>query len=234
MSEMLQILFTVNTSCSVKQGYKATFQLMAGVPLWLGGSTLNQGRRCRSIKKPDMEGYLPITPPFLVLHTMTQFCEQLCLLLGPLSNGIYWQWCHSLSQMYLIWQTFMLTTHYLKSSPVLSVDALVDIHSRSHSFPLIHPREVLLAGHWVTAHPLISCGIILPSLPLACMEWCWYICPVHDGHLYTRECQPLTWWEEASFGGGCMTICIGPSLCRRECLSWSDAPPHMFPLPTYP
>ena len=27
-----------------------------------------------------------------------------------------------------------------------SVDAPVDIHSRSHNFPLIHPREVLLTG----------------------------------------------------------------------------------------
>ena len=42
----------------------------------------------------------------------------------------------------------------------------VDAHSRSCNFPLIHPREVLLAGHWVTAQPLFSCGIILPSLPL--------------------------------------------------------------------
>ena len=34
------------------------------------------------------------------------------------------------------------------------VDASVDVHGRSHNFPLIHPREVLLARHWVTAWPL--------------------------------------------------------------------------------
>ena len=28
-----------------------------------------------------------------------------------------------------------------------SVEAPVDVHGRSHNFPLIHPREVLLAGH---------------------------------------------------------------------------------------
>ena len=28
-----------------------------------------------------------------------------------------------------------------------SVDAPEDVHSRSHNFPLIHPREVLLVGH---------------------------------------------------------------------------------------
>ena len=47
-----------------------------------------------------------------------------------------------------------------------SVDALADFHGRSHNFPLIHPREVLVAGSWVTALPLLSCGIIMSSLPL--------------------------------------------------------------------
>ena len=54
---------TVDTSFSVKWGYKATLQLAARVPLWLGGSTLHQGRRHWSIEKPDTEGYLPISPP---------------------------------------------------------------------------------------------------------------------------------------------------------------------------
>ena len=44
-----------------------------------------------------------------------------------------------------------------------SVDTPADVHGRSHNFPLIHPREVFLAGHWVTAHPLSPCGIFLPS-----------------------------------------------------------------------
>ena len=47
-----------------------------------------------------------------------------------------------------------------------SVDAPVDVHGRSCNFPLIHPREVLLAKHWVTTQPLLSCGIIIPSLLL--------------------------------------------------------------------
>ena len=47
-----------------------------------------------------------------------------------------------------------------------SVDTPADVHRRSHNFPLIHPREVLLAGCWVTALPLLSCGIIVISLPL--------------------------------------------------------------------
>ena len=49
------------------------------------------------------------------------------------------------------------------------------------------------------------------------MGWDWYTCPVYDGCPYTRECQPLMQREEASFGGGLMTIHVGSSLCRRAC-----------------
>ena len=47
-----------------------------------------------------------------------------------------------------------------------SVDAPAHVHGRSHNLPLIHPREVLLAGHWVIALPILSCGIILLSPPV--------------------------------------------------------------------
>ena len=51
----------------MKQGYKATLQLAARVPLQLGGSTLCQGRRCQFITNPDMEGYLPVYTPLFDL-----------------------------------------------------------------------------------------------------------------------------------------------------------------------
>ena len=56
--------------------------------------------------------------------------------------------------------------HITWSLHLSSVDAVVEIHGRSHNFPLIHPREVLLAEHWVTTQPLFSYGIIISSLPL--------------------------------------------------------------------
>ena len=46
-----------------------------------------------------------------------------------------------------------------------SVQAPVDIHRRSHSFTLIHPREVFLAWCRVITRPKSSCGIVLLSLP---------------------------------------------------------------------
>ena len=61
---VLAFIVDVNTSFSVQQGYKATFQPVARVPLWLGGSTPCQGGRCQFIHSPDMEGYFPITSHF--------------------------------------------------------------------------------------------------------------------------------------------------------------------------
>ena len=46
------------------------------------------------------------------------------------------------------------------------MDTPVDVHGRNHKFLLFHPREVLLAGHWVTTPLILSCGIILHSPPV--------------------------------------------------------------------
>ena len=132
----------------------------------MGGNTPSQGGRCQFVPLPDTEGYLPVTPPqCLVLLTATQFHEWSHQSPGSPSTGIYGQQCHSLSQTHMFLLMSTATSHYLRSYQS-SVDAPADIHGRSCNFPLIHPREVLLAGHWVTALPLLSCGIILVSPPL--------------------------------------------------------------------
>ena len=66
------------------------------------------------------------------------------------------------------------------------------------------------------------------------MGWGWYTCPMHDGCLYTRECQPLMQQEETGFGVGHMAFHAGSSLCQRGHQSQRDAPPPRYPLPTYP
>ena len=63
----------------------------------------------------------------------------------------------------------MPTTHYLESSPILS-GCSGDVHRRSHSFLLIHPREVILAWCWMITRPS-SCGIVLLSLPRSRLNW---------------------------------------------------------------
>ena len=66
------------------------------------------------------------------------------------------------------------------------------------------------------------------------MGWGWYTSPMYDGCPYTREHQPLTWWEEASFSGGLMTVHVGSSLHRRIHQPRFVIPPPKSLLPTYP
>ena len=70
-----------------------------------------------------------------------------------------------------------------------SVDAPVDVHSRSHIFPFFHSTEVLLVGCRVTALPLFSCGIlfslpltevVLHGMGLVHLSHVWWL-PIHKG-----------------------------------------------------
>ena len=101
------------------------------------------------------------------------------------------------------------------------VDALADIHSRSHSFPLIHPGKSAWLGCWVIIRPLFSHGIFFLSLPLGVglFGWGWYICPGLGRHPCTGKCQFLMHRGEVYCGGGFITVCIGPSLHREGRLS---------------
>ena len=120
------------------------------------------------------------------------------------------------------------TLHITWSLHPYSVDALVDVHERSCSFPLIHPREVLLAWCWVITRPPSSTGVVSLSLPLGVglNGWGWYICSVPDRHPHIREHQLLMQWGGVSCDVGCVTIHIGLSLHMRGCPLWSDTPPH--------
>ena len=114
-----------------------------------------------------------------------------------------------------------------------SVDALVDVHGRSHNFLLIHSREALVVGHWVITLLLFSCGInfVSPSTEVVLQGWGWYTCPMHDRCLYTRACWPLMQWEEVGFGVACMTSHVGLSLCKRDvsCNLMNYLPSILFP-----
>ena len=89
-------------------------------PLQLGGSTLCEGRRCQFITNPDTEGYLCITPPLFGLANFDPVPWVVVSVIGSLSNGVYGQQHHSLSQTYMFHQTSTPTTHYLESSPIIS------------------------------------------------------------------------------------------------------------------
>ena len=59
-----------------------------------------------------------------------------------------------------------LPLHVTWSLHPSSVDAPVDVHGRSCNFPLIQPREVFVARHWMGTRPLATQGVFLLSLPL--------------------------------------------------------------------
>ena len=159
---------------------------MVRVPLYVGRSIPHQKGR---LPHPSFQhgGYLPISlPPFyLALPTMTQFCDWSHPSWGSLSASVNRYRHHSLCLPYMFLPKSAVKSHYQWSSPSL-VDALVDIHGRSHNFPFFHPREALLVGHWVTALPLSSCGALFSS-PLTEVV----LCGVGLGHLSHVSWLPI-------------------------------------------
>ena len=112
-----------------------------------------------------------VTYPFhsphlcLALPTMTQFCDWSHSSWGSLSASINGHQCHNLCLMYMFLLRSAATSHYLRSSPILS--GWSSRHPQQKpQLPILHPREALLVGHWVTALPLSSSGILFLS-PLA-------------------------------------------------------------------
>ena len=121
-----------------------------------------------------------------------------------------------------------LPLHVTWSLHLSSVDAVVDVHRRSHSFLLIHPQGSL---------PGLTLGVCQTTIflwhnltvtpPGSRLNW---VGLVHLSHAWwtpkQRECQFLMQQGEAGCSVGHITVCIGPSLHTRGCLSWSDTPPH--------
>ena len=137
---------------------KATLMSAAGVPLWLSGSIPCQVRWWLVIKELDTEGHIPISYPWLS-SISRHGGHPVCYPMASMDWDVYpsakctWSCRHPLP-LHITW-----------SLHLSSVDAPADVHGRSHSFLLIHFREVFLAWHWVIARPLSSHGIVSLSLP---------------------------------------------------------------------
>ena len=197
----------------MQQGYKATFWLWQGSLFdWVG---------VLHVREEDASSSILMTQRYL-LHPPFWSCKPWpSSMRSCVGHGVH----HLMASMggdiipsakHMCSFQCLHPLHSTWSLHPSSVDAPTDFYGRSHNFPLIHSKEVLLAGHWVITQPLLSCGIITSSLlsevglhgvGLVHLSHAWR-------HLYTREYQPLTQWE-VCFSGGCMTICIGLSLCRR-------------------
>ena len=133
------------------------------------------------------------SPSLLALPAMTQFSEWQLPSFSSLSTGVNTYRCHP-SALHTCSSRGALPKHLTRGLHPSSVDALVDIHNPSHNFPYFHPWEAFLEGHWVTALPFCSCGVISASPPeeVVFEGLDWYTCPMYDGCPYIREHQPLT------------------------------------------
>ena len=134
-----------------------------------------------------------------------------------------------------------LPLHVTWSLHPSSVDALMDNHGRSHSFLLIHPREVFRAWCWVIARPLSSHGIVFLSFPLGVgltgvglvhLSHAWWT-PTHKGMPISNtmrrsqlQCRmhDCPHWSITSYKG--MSVMIW---CTTS-WSWSSPPVLNFPL----
>ena len=109
-----------------------------------------------------------VTYPFhsllfcLALPTVTQFSDWSHSSLGSLTTSINGYRCHSLCITYMSLLKFAARSLYLWSSPIFS-GCSIDVHGISCIILFFHTREALLVGHWVTALPLFSCGILFSS-----------------------------------------------------------------------
>ena len=187
-------------------GYEATPLQVACVPLFVHRSILHQrGRQTLSFLLT--QGLLThfTSPPLLclALPTMTQFCEWLHSLWGSLSASINRHWCCSLHLMYVFLLRSAATSHYLRSSPILSGCSSRCPWQKSQ-LPIFPPQESLLVGHWVTALPFSSCDIlflsplaevVLHGVVLVHLSHVWWL-PIHKGMPIsdaTRRSQ--FWWR---------------------------------------
>ena len=124
---------------------------------------------CQSDRPPVLHldtGLLTcFTPPtLLALPAMIQSSEWQLSSFGSLSAGINGYRCHP-SALHTCPSRGLQPKHFTWSLHLSLVDAPVDVHDSSHNFPYFNPWEAFLVGHWVTALPFCSCGIISASPP---------------------------------------------------------------------
>ena len=109
----------INTSCLVKQGYKATFWLVARVPLWLGG------RYCASEgEDTSLSVHLTWRGTYLLhpLFGLANYDTVLWAVMVVFQSTVWWHlWAMTLNpSAKCMWfcPTVTPTSHYLSSSPI--------------------------------------------------------------------------------------------------------------------
>ena len=157
------------TSCSVISSLAALKGIVPTLHnqcryLSVGRSILCQGSRPMALNS-GMQVTCPFHSPhfiYLALPAVTQFSEWQQSSSSSLSASIN-GYRHCPSALCTCSFGGLQPNHFTCGLHPSSVDAPVDVHNPSCNFPFVHPREALLVGHWVTALPSFSCGILFPS-----------------------------------------------------------------------
>ena len=136
-------------------GNKATIMSVAGVPLWMSGSILCQGRWLQVIEKPDMEGCIPVTyPQWSCYHDSVPW-----VVMVVIQSTIQWHlWAGDVYPSAKCMKSCKhpLPLHITWSLHPSSVDTLVGVHRRSHSFPSITPgKSSWPDAGWLPGHYLL-------------------------------------------------------------------------------
>ena len=142
------------SSLEMSWGNRATLPSVAGVPLQLSGSILHQGRWWQVVEELDMEGCIPISyPQWSCYHDSVPW-----VVMVVIQSTIQW---HLLANVYPSAKCTQSCRHPLPLHITWSlhpslVDALADVHRRSHNFPLIHPwKSYWPDAGWSSNHYLL-------------------------------------------------------------------------------
>ena len=201
---------------------------MVWVPQGLIRSILHQSRQWSNIRKLDTAKHTPISYPSGLATAFQFHGHPVYHLLASMG------WHISLHQMHA-----NLPAIALKKHPCLlhitwnlhppSVDAPVDNHRRSCSFPFIHPREVFLAWSWVITRSLSSCVVLshCHSSPGVGLTGAGLVHPSHTWWTPTYKGTPASDTMRRSLLWCRMCECPCWSFTfTRGCLLWSDTLPH--------
>ena len=178
-------------------------------------------------------------PPILILAlpAVIQFSEWQHPSIGSLSASINGHRCHPSALCMCSSGVPAAKSPYLWSSPIFSGCSSRHPWSKPQLsiFPPLGSSSgrssgvrlaILLLWHVITSSPPKE--VVLQGVGLVHLYRVWLL-PIQKGTPTSDA-----WWEEASFSGGLMTVCVGSSLCRRARWSWFVVTPPKSLHPTCP
>ena len=214
-----------------------------------------------TLKSLTQQCTLPFHAPVVLQPNLSSTSSHLCCSVHyPLASM---GWCPSLHKTH-VYLPAISSKKFIKTHPpclvhtpwnihLSSVDAPVDVHGRSLSFPFIEPRVLFLVWCWVITRPLSSCGVVSVTSPRSRLDWGgsgasipYLVTPAHMGtptsdakrstQLLCRMCECACWsftsyvrmsvtiWHTTSWGLSSHLSLIFPFPWKASALSRTRSP----------